>query len=62
MDDVDGIALEEGRILLRYGLDDDGDPTWHVAVLGELPYITALGLVDEARRILPALYDMNEFG
>lgn len=55
----DRIKIEEGSLTLRYGLDEDGAPTWDVHIAGDVRYLTALGLLEQVKMELRTLYDVD---
>lgn len=58
----DHIPVPEGSITIRYGLDENGNQIWGVHMDGDIRFLTALGLLENAKAELRRMYGIDHQG
>lgn len=57
---TDRIKYTDMQITITHGLDDEGEPIFHVNTQGDMPYIYALGLIEAAKDNLKYHYGISD--
>lgn len=55
----DLIKYQDFQITITHGLDNDGEPIFHVELDGALPYVYALGLLEAAKDNIKGIYGVT---
>lgn len=55
----DKMKIRVGRVVLDYGLDEEGDPCYNTHLEGDMRYVETLGLLNAAMIDLPGMFDLT---
>ena len=55
----DKMTVRVGRIVLDYGMDEEGDPCYNTHLEGDMRYVETLGLLTAAMIDLPGMFDLT---
>ena len=55
----DKMEVRVGRIVLDYGLDEEGDPCYNTHLEGDMRYVESLGLLAAAMIDLPGMFALT---